>query len=164
MALGDVKIGYGPVYSEQKQAYRPKDLPLDRYRGAMTHYATKGCGANTVPLRFITCRLGPLYARSPTINTTCLPTRNPAPIPFLISFPGNFQGPDQMDAFPSPPPTPPPLRAGITRLRPQPASTMRALVLETAFSTTGPPVLSTSMPGSQVRAESWPAPGSRAAS
>ncbi|CAK7294144.1 Testis-expressed protein 45 [Vulpes lagopus] len=29
--LGDFKIGYGPMCSEQKQAYRPQDLPPDRY-------------------------------------------------------------------------------------------------------------------------------------
>lgn len=31
MALGDFKTGYGPMYSEQKQAYRPQGLPPDRY-------------------------------------------------------------------------------------------------------------------------------------
>nr|XP_019613157.1 PREDICTED: uncharacterized protein C19orf45 homolog [Rhinolophus sinicus] len=31
VALGDFKIGYGPMCSEQKQAYRPQGLPLDRY-------------------------------------------------------------------------------------------------------------------------------------
>nr|XP_003421347.1 testis-expressed protein 45 [Loxodonta africana] len=29
--LGDCKIGYGPMCSEQKQAYRPQGLPPDRY-------------------------------------------------------------------------------------------------------------------------------------
>ncbi|XP_012391142.1 testis-expressed protein 45 [Orcinus orca] len=29
--LGDFKIGYGPMYAEQKQAYRPQVLPPDRY-------------------------------------------------------------------------------------------------------------------------------------
>ncbi|XP_011381251.1 testis-expressed protein 45 [Pteropus vampyrus] len=31
VALGDFKTGYGPMYSEQKQAYRPQGLPPDRY-------------------------------------------------------------------------------------------------------------------------------------
>ncbi|XP_074193870.1 stabilizer of axonemal microtubules 5 isoform X2 [Rhinolophus sinicus] len=31
VALGDFKIGYGPMCSEQKQAYRTQGLPLDRY-------------------------------------------------------------------------------------------------------------------------------------
>ncbi|CAK6445156.1 unnamed protein product [Pipistrellus nathusii] len=31
VSLGDVKIGYGPMHSEQKQAYRPPDLPPDRH-------------------------------------------------------------------------------------------------------------------------------------
>ncbi|XP_053441838.1 testis-expressed protein 45 [Nycticebus coucang] len=32
--LGDCKIGYGPMCSEQKQAYRPQGLPPDRYEKA----------------------------------------------------------------------------------------------------------------------------------
>lgn len=32
MQLGDFKIGYGPMCSEQKQAYRPQGLPPDRYK------------------------------------------------------------------------------------------------------------------------------------
>lgn len=55
-----------------------------------------------------------------------------------------------------PPPPPPPLYAGMTRPRPQPASTIRVLVPETASSMTGPPVPSTSMAGSQVRAAAGP--------
>lgn len=38
--LGDFKIGYRPMCTEQKQAYRPLDLPLDRYKGTMA-FSTK---------------------------------------------------------------------------------------------------------------------------
>ena len=113
VALGDFKIGYGPVCSEQKQAYRPQSLPPDRYKGTMTfrHHdrvkgsqqhaqcATQGQG-NTVPLR-PPSPAGKAHcpARSPRISTTCLATGKPVPIP----FPGSFEGPDQMN--PPPPHT-----------------------------------------------------------
>lgn len=162
VALGDVKIGYGHMYSEQKQAYRPKDLAPDRYRGAMTHWATKGGGANTVPLRSTACRPGPLVPDLPPLAPHACPL---GALPPSLS-PSLFLGVSraQIRWMPPPSPTRLPLYAGMTRPRPQPASTLRALVLETASSMTGPPVLSTSMPGSQVSAEGWPAPGSRAAS
>lgn len=38
VALGDFKIGYGPMCSEQKQAYRPQGLPPDRYKGTITSH------------------------------------------------------------------------------------------------------------------------------
>lgn len=33
--LEDFKTGYGPVYSEQKQAYKPQGLPPDRYKATV---------------------------------------------------------------------------------------------------------------------------------
>ncbi|XP_036137603.1 testis-expressed protein 45 [Molossus molossus] len=48
VALGDFKIGYGPMCSEQKQAYRPKGLPRHRYdktqASAYIHYVNIGPG------------------------------------------------------------------------------------------------------------------------
>ncbi|XP_045686122.1 testis-expressed protein 45 [Phyllostomus hastatus] len=44
VALGDFKMGYGPLCSEQKEAYRPQSLPPDRYdktrAWAHTHYVS----------------------------------------------------------------------------------------------------------------------------
>ncbi|XP_054422219.1 stabilizer of axonemal microtubules 5 [Pteronotus mesoamericanus] len=48
VALGDFKIGYEPICSEQKQAYRPQGLPPDRYdkarASAHTYYVNIGPG------------------------------------------------------------------------------------------------------------------------
>ena len=38
--LGDFKTGYRPMCTEQKEAYRPLDLPPDRYKGTMA-FSTK---------------------------------------------------------------------------------------------------------------------------
>lgn len=40
IGLGDFKIGYRPMCTEQKQAYGPPDLPRDRYKGTMA-FSTK---------------------------------------------------------------------------------------------------------------------------
>lgn len=42
--LGDLKIGYGPMCAEQKQAYRPQVLPPDRYKGIMAFYQDEAKG------------------------------------------------------------------------------------------------------------------------
>lgn len=46
VGLGDFKMGYGPLCSEQKEAYRPQSLPPDRYKGTMTsHHQDRAKGS-----------------------------------------------------------------------------------------------------------------------
>ncbi|XP_016072910.1 PREDICTED: uncharacterized protein C19orf45 homolog [Miniopterus natalensis] len=67
VALGDFKIGYGPMCSEQKQAYRPKDLPPDRYDKAQAsaeiHSVNIGPGDGLFHGR--TTKAEHFYAREP---------------------------------------------------------------------------------------------------
>ncbi|KAK2509829.1 hypothetical protein MC885_017498 [Smutsia gigantea] len=65
--LGDFKIGYGQVYSEQKQAYRPQGLPPHRYDKAQAsahiHYVNIPPGDGLFHGR--TTKAEHFYAREP---------------------------------------------------------------------------------------------------
>ncbi|XP_058393956.1 testis-expressed protein 45 [Diceros bicornis minor] len=65
--LGDFKIGYGPMCSEQKQAYRPQGLPSDRYDKARAlahiHYVNIRPGDGL--FRDRTTKAEHFYAREP---------------------------------------------------------------------------------------------------
>uniref|UniRef100_A0A452RXP9 Testis expressed 45 n=1 Tax=Ursus americanus TaxID=9643 RepID=A0A452RXP9_URSAM len=65
--LGDFKIGYGPMCSEQKQAYRPQGLPPDRYDKAQAaahiHYVNIRPGDGLFHDR--TTKADHFYAREP---------------------------------------------------------------------------------------------------
>ncbi|XP_059551109.1 testis-expressed protein 45 [Myotis daubentonii] len=67
VTLGDFKIGYGPMYSEQKQAYRPRNLPPDRYdkaqASACIHYSSASPGDGLFHDR--TTSAEHFYARQP---------------------------------------------------------------------------------------------------
>uniref|UniRef100_A0A8I3PQT1 Zinc finger protein 358 n=1 Tax=Canis lupus familiaris TaxID=9615 RepID=A0A8I3PQT1_CANLF len=65
--LGDFKIGYGPMCSEQKQAYRPQGLPPDRYDKAQATahiYHVNICPGDGL-FRDRTTKAEHFYAREP---------------------------------------------------------------------------------------------------
>lgn len=55
VTLGDFKIGYGPICSEQKQSFKPQGLPQDRYKETIVFHQDGSLGSVLPALGPILC-------------------------------------------------------------------------------------------------------------
>nr|XP_017193475.1 testis-expressed protein 45 [Oryctolagus cuniculus] len=112
--LGDSKIGYGPLCSEQKEFYRPQDLPPDRYDKAQAVAHNQNVSIRPGDSRFLRRTTKAEHFRAPEPEPVVL-HRDTTPESHILEGtwhpgPGSLETSTQRFYGQPPPPTQPPSR------------------------------------------------------